>query len=76
MQRVGQKIFGQIHWPNRTNPRLPNIHVKVGDEIRISAQQTRALDVKTYNECTASKDALLDAVTLSLKLQKLPLGLG
>ena len=43
-------------------PRLPDAQVKVGEDIRLAAQRTRALDVRMYNECAASKDALLDAV--------------
>jgi hypothetical protein len=41
---------------------LPDAQIAVGDDIRIAAPKHLAIVVKMYGECSASKDALYDAI--------------
>lgn len=41
---------------------LPEINLVIGQDIRTAWLESRALDVKTHNECVAKHKSLLDAV--------------
>jgi hypothetical protein len=41
---------------------LPEVQISVGEDIRLAWLKSRAIDVKTHDECVSKHRALLDSV--------------
>jgi hypothetical protein len=41
---------------------LPDVQISVGEDIRLAWLKSRAIDVKTHDECVSKHKALLDSV--------------